>query len=91
MRHYLVALRVADRLAQEDLIRNRRPVSFGPNEKAPVETPFGSGWQTPSTGTSGMNVHRQKVRECMLKWLRSPLAFAMFESCSDEPIESALL
>ncbi len=36
----------------------RRPDSFGPNETAPLETPFGSGWQALSTGASGMRVHR---------------------------------
>jgi hypothetical protein len=48
------------------LIRNRRPVSFGPNETAPVETPFGSDWQASSSGTTGksdMKVHWQKVRK----------------------------
>ena len=35
----------------------RRPDSFGPNKTAPVVTPFGSGWQASSTGTSGMKVH----------------------------------
>ena len=32
----------------------RRPVSFEPNETAPVETPFGSDWQASSTDKSGM-------------------------------------
>ena len=37
---------------------NSRPVPFGPNETASVETPFGSGWQASSTGTSNMKVHQ---------------------------------
>jgi hypothetical protein len=35
----------------------RRPVSFGPNETAPVETRFASDWQASSIGTSGMKFH----------------------------------